>query len=292
MDTVILSIFNIESFISIMTILVIITSLVIFISKRAGSSFGIINKLINFIFSSKGFHSEKINSIWQEREDIERFNALFNTRALSVNNIFAFDEWIKKYSIDLKKVAGLGGGFDIKKNKIKKSPWYVISFIGGISLFLFSITCFSFMLTISNAALIKMNKFDDVGWFWINNERAYAAQNPFMEGLEWKITKDSCEKKSNEDVKLPREFIDSICESFSEKETLDFIAELISTQNKMLIPTIMLAAFTVYIFSEANKAVLANIAREMVLNSIVAYRRNRNSKYIEKTFDAEKRKVE
>ncbi|MFQ2131564.1 DUF6216 family protein [Aeromonas hydrophila] len=291
MDAMISSIFNIESFISIMTITVIITLLVLFVSKRAGSSFGIINKLVNFIFSSKGFHSDKINRIWQEREDIERFNALFNTRALSVDNIISFDGWIKKYSIDLKKIAGLGGGFDIKRNKIKKSPWYVILIIGGLSLFFFSITCFSFMLTISNAALIKMNNFDDVGWFWINSERAYAAQSPFKEGVEWKITKDSCEKKSNEDIKLPREFIDSICESFFEKESLDFIAELISAQNKMLVPTVMLAAFTVYIFSEVNKVILANVAREMVLNSIIAYRRNRISKYIGKALDGDKRKV-
>lgn len=284
MDSMILSIFNVESFISIISVAVIIALIVFYISKRAGSSFGIINKLINIIFSSKEFHSDRINDIWHEREDIERFNALFNTRAANFNHIIAFDKWIKKYDLDLKSITNLGLFFDIKRKKIKKSPWYVISVFVGLTLFFFSISSFSFILTVSSSALIKLNKFDDVGWLWINSERAYAAQNPFKEGYEWRITKDSCKRDNNADVKLPKDFVDTICASFVEKEALDFFAELISNQNKMLFPTIMLVAFTIYIFSASNQAVLANLAREVVRNNIVAYRRNRKTKYIESVF--------
>lgn len=274
MESIISLIFNVESFISIATILIVLVSLIIFISNRAGSSFGIINRLINVVFSSKEFHSKKINDIWQEREDIERFNALFNTRAIDVNQIIYFYEWLKKYRLDLKVISNIGFCFDIKRVKVIRVPWYIISLYGAGALFFIFVTLFSFMLTVSNAALIKKNKYDGVGWFWINSEQAMPFKNPFKEGYNWKITKESCNENLNYG-NLPKEFVSEICYSFKDKQFLDFIADLISQQNKMLIPTLFLAGVAAFILSGMKKYILANAARQMIHRHIVSFRRNR-----------------
>ncbi|MGV2842348.1 DUF6216 family protein [Aeromonas hydrophila] len=274
MDSMISSIFNVESFISIATLLIIVALLMFYISNRAGSSFGIINKLINVLFSSKGFHSEKINYIWQEREDIERFNALFNTRAIDINQIISFDEWVKKYRLDLKAITRIGSFFEIKRKKIKRVPWYLISAFGAGTIFFFFVALFSFMLTVSNAALIKINKYEDVGWFWINSEQATSFKKPFEEGYKWKITKESCTEEPSY-KNLPKEFVNELCYTFKDKQSLEFIAELISQQNKMLTPTIILVGVAIFLFSGTNKSISANTAREMIHRNIVTYRRNR-----------------
>nr|WP_027311662.1 DUF6216 family protein [Balneatrix alpica] len=80
---------------------VIFTALAaIWFRLRAGTSYGLLNRLYAIVIGGKEFHDSSVAEYWNERKDVERFNALFNTRAKSLKDIQRFRLWIERHDLD------------------------------------------------------------------------------------------------------------------------------------------------------------------------------------------------
>lgn len=96
---------------------------VIWFRLRAGTSYGLLNRLYAIVLGGKEFHDNAVTEFWNERKDIERFNALFNTRAKSLQEVNLFIKWIEKNDLDLRKLTKLNDLFDMEKREVKKGSY-------------------------------------------------------------------------------------------------------------------------------------------------------------------------
>ncbi|HZG12288.1 MAG TPA: DUF6216 family protein [Kurthia gibsonii] len=265
------SIVNIESFISIVTVIIFLGCICFYIHRRSGSSFSLINKLMNFLYTGKSFNSKEIGDIWHEREDIERFNAIFSTRAENKRQIIDFYKWVNKLDLNFKMLTNLGGNLDLKRRKITKVCWFEIALTGLLTSVMAVASLFILIISINNAALIKLNDQEDVGWFWINGKVAYSFQAPFeSESTKWKVYKRSCEKGiKNEDI--PESFNKMLCESFSSEESMLYINDIIESQKILKYHAFLIMFFALYMYSTTNRSWRTKQVRKMVYARTVAY---------------------
>lgn len=264
------SIINIESFISIITILILMLCVCVYIHNRAGSSFSLINKVVSILYSGKNFHSKEINKIWKEREDVERFNVTFSTRAENHQQITEFYEWVEKLKLNFKMLTCLGRNLDMRRRKIKKVRWLEIAVTGLLAPLMALCSLFILAISFSNSSLIKMKSDkDDIGWFWINSNAAYSFKAPYESETKWRIYKKSCEKGlGNSDV--PESFNKMICESFDSDERMLFINDLMDSQRSIKFHSLVIMLFAFYMFACTNESLRAKSARKMVFLRTVA----------------------
>ncbi|WP_323919097.1 DUF6216 family protein [Aeromonas caviae] len=264
------SIINIESFISIITILILILCVCVYIHKRAGSSFSLINKVVSILYSGKNFNSNEINKIWEEREDVERFNATFNTRAENHQQIVDFYEWVNKLKLNFKMLTSLGRNLDMRRRKITKVRWFEIAVTGSLAPVMAFCSLFILAISFNNAALIQMKNHKDVGWFWINSNVAYSFQAPYEGETKWKIYKKSCEK-GIKNTDIPEEFNKMICESFQNEERVLQINDLIESQHNLKFHALVIMLFAFYMYACTNESLRAKRARKMVYSRLIEY---------------------
>lgn len=264
------SIVNIESFISIITVFVLVGCLCIYIHKRAGSSFSLINKVVNFLYSGKPFHSRRIERIWREREDVERFNTIFSTRAENVKQIDEFYTWVNKFQLNFKMLTNLGGNLDMKNRKITKVSWWVILPTGLLTPVMAVFSLFILAVSFNNSALIRLNDHKDAGWFWINDHVAYSFQTLFEATAKWKIYKKSCGKgEANKEVSGA--FTKVLCESFNSEESVLYINDLIESQKTLKYHSFFIMLFTMYMYAFVSESLRAKKARKMVYIRMLSY---------------------
>lgn len=118
----------------------------------------------------KTFHDSKINAYFNERNDVERFNVLFNVGARNKEEIKSLINWTKKKNIDIRHVTAAKGWFEISTLKAIKPL-----FIANVGVFF---SCVLTMLLLSNfmllalkpSALVRLG--DDKSWVWINDHIA------------------------------------------------------------------------------------------------------------------------
>lgn len=271
------SLFNVESLVSIGTLIIFVVCICIYMHKRAGSSFSLINKVVNFLYSGKNFHSKSINKIWHEREDVERFNATFGTRAENKSQIDAFYNWVSKIELDFKALTNLGGSLDMKRRKIAKVCWVEIAFTGLLTPIMAIFSLFILVISINNFALVKRYDYNDVGWFWINGNEAYSFQAPYEgESTKWKVYKRSCDKgiKINE---IPESFNKMLCNSFNSEESMLYINELIESQKFLKYHAFLIMFFALYMYSLTKQSLRTQKARKMVYVRTVAYIRSKGA---------------
>ncbi|MFH7098669.1 DUF6216 family protein, partial [Klebsiella pneumoniae] len=96
MESLISSIWNFDGLINSALIFVTCGLLGVFIWKRAGSAYSLLNRLWEFCLGGKTFHDGKINAYFNERNDVERFNVLFNVGAKNKEEIKSLINWTKK----------------------------------------------------------------------------------------------------------------------------------------------------------------------------------------------------
>ncbi|MFQ2290595.1 DUF6216 family protein [Aeromonas enteropelogenes] len=265
------SIVNIESFVSIVTVLIFLGCICFYIHRRSGSSFSLINKIVNFLYSGKKFHSEEIEIICKEREDVERFNAIFSTRAENKKQIIELYAWVNKFGLNFKMLTNLGGNLDMKRRKITKIGWFEIAFSGLLTPVMAILSLFILAISINNSALIKLNDDKDVGWFWINDKVAYSFQAPYeSDSTKWKVYKKSCEK-GVKNKSIPESFNNMLCESFDSEESLLYINDLIESQKMLKYHAFLIMFFALYMYSLTNQSLRAKKARKMVYARTVTY---------------------
>lgn len=265
------SIINIESFISILTFIFFVGCICFYIRRRSGSSFSLVNKVVSFLYSKQDFHSKTVNKIWHEREDVERFNAIFSTRAENINQINGFYLWVNKLQLDFKMLTALGGSLNMRRRKIAKMSWLEISFTGVLTPVMALASLFILLISLNNFALVKLDNYKDVGWFWINNDTAYSFQAPYEDdSTKWKVYKKSCENGVRNE-RIPEAFNNMLCESFNSEESLIHINNLIESQKILKYHAFLIMFFAFYMYSLTNQSLMTKKARKMVYARTVTY---------------------
>lgn len=267
------SIINIESFISILTFIFFVGCICFYISKRSGSSFSFVNKVVSFLYSKQDFHSKTVNKIWHEREDVERFNAIFSTRAENINQINEFYLWVSKLQFDFKMLTTLGGSLNMRRRKIVKMSWFEISFTGLLTPVMAFASFFILLISLNNYALIKLDNYKDIGWFWINGDSAYSLQAPYEDkSTRWKVYKTSC-NKGEKNERISEAFNKMLCESFNSEESLTYINNLIESQKTLKYHAFLIMLFAFYMYSLTKQSLMTKKARQMVYARTVSYLR-------------------
>lgn len=122
--------FSLGSPVAFLLMLLAVLLLAFYFHRRAGSSYGILNRVYALLMGGGDFYNEEIGRFWKERRDIERFNALFNVGAKSIGEIFEFKSWVEKFDIDVRLVTSLRKRIDLERMQVVKVKcWQPPAFI-------------------------------------------------------------------------------------------------------------------------------------------------------------------
>ncbi|WP_409525843.1 DUF6216 family protein [Nitrincola sp. MINF-07-Sa-05] len=239
---------------------------VIWFRLRAGTSYGLINRLYAIVIGGKEFHDNSVTEFWNERKDVERFNALFNTRAKSLKEVNLFIKWINRNDLDLRRLAKLNDLFDMEEREVKKGSYRLATiFFSVVGFVLVLLSIYLMELARKDAALIKFN--DETQWMWLSHDAAYStAYNPFRDrAQDWRLTAETCSQTPLDkesfaaQAKLKPENITNICESFTNAKDIQRIDEIINNQKSFVWLALAFLPLFLYCF---NSALRLNSARQ------------------------------
>ncbi|MFM5728674.1 DUF6216 family protein [Aeromonas hydrophila] len=254
--------------------LTVIIVLYLFFRLRAGSSYGFLNRLYAVLIGGSGFHHEIAEKFWRDQKDVERFNALFNTKAKSLKDIQTFIAWIEKHELELRKFTSLKKWFDLEKRKVKRlKKWQLVT------PFIFTILAYFLAIPIStiastDAALLKFN--DEEQWMWLGHTEARSfSLNPFRDrNNDWRINKSICSNKDHDmtnllqKTQLQQKNINITCKSFSNSEDAKRISQIIGDQKIFWFFAVFLWVYTLLSFMETLRRADTNHVRAYLLNKL------------------------
>ncbi len=249
-----------------------------FFHLRAGSSFSVIGKIYAIMIGRSEFHNKDIDGFWKERQDVERFNALFNVGAKSVDEVVGFKDWVKKYNLDVRAFTNLKGRINFERMCVRRTEcWAVAALLALASAFL-TVALLLFTIALSNSALLKFHSEEQ--WIWLSYEEAYNNKiGSLLFGRnEWLITASECEEDA-ESVRekmissgLRRETVDILCASFVNEEDAVKLEEIIKSQRFLLIPAIGALLVMLLPYFELLRMMKATNARRHIYRKYLSYR--------------------
>lgn len=224
---------------------------------RTGTSYGLLNRLYTIFIGRANFYHDPVIKFWHERKDVERFNALFNMKAKSLNEILLFIDWIEKHDLDLEKFTRLRGWFNFKKRKIEKiKSWQIATLC--VSAFIAYFALFPTIVVASaDAALITFK--NEEKWFFLDHTQARSFNiNPLRTKTnDWQISKVDCSspnfdtEKTAKKTQLLEKNITIICESFNNLEDAQWIVNTINSQKFFWFFVVFLLLCLFYCFVQA-----------------------------------------
>lgn len=223
-----------------------------FFHYRAGTSYGFVSRLYALLAGRSEYQDDTLAEFWRRNKELERFNAIFNFKAKSLEDAHKLIKWFNEYDLDHKKFARLKGWFDIEKLEIKKATrtQAVAFMLLGIALALVSVA--SLDLGTRNAALIKFK--DESPWIWLGHDQAY--NSPYNLNKNWRLTAENCSQKTfnaesaAQVTQLKPETIANICASFTNEADAKRIGEIINGQRIFLVFAIPFIVFAVASITE------------------------------------------
>jgi len=268
-----------EKFTPILPILFIV-AIALYFRGRSGSSYGIKNRLYTLLSGNKGFYNKSLSTRWNEQQDIERFNALFNLNAKSTSDIIAFDDWIKKYSLDIRRFSQIKGWFNTNKLQIRKANSWYITLVTSTVLFLFVLSLSITGLGISNSALLQFKK---EGWIWLNSTVAQPFyRNPFKsQERKWSISSADCAEKEFNIKKIAVELhieqgtLQTICNSFNDDEDKKYLSSVLKSQKQLLWFAAILCLWTTFQLFYLLKLKRVKETKDYLNNCISNYEKER-----------------
>ncbi len=205
---------------------------------RAGSSYSMMSRVWGILIGSKGFKNSEISELMQEREDIDKFNFIFNVKATSMEQIKRLQKRVKKQNLDIKLISRSKGHFYINTCKLKVPKQEQIFGTLLLSVVLFFCTLPILQVAIKPAAMFEFN--DSSTWFWVNNQYAekYIPPIPIVSSffVRWRFDKNTCTSKNfsveelSATTNLTNKEISAICEIFKGGETPYVIEKAIKGQ--------------------------------------------------------------
>jgi len=249
MENLVQNIIKFDTLISAIAAIIILLAISYIFYSRSGSTYSLYYRLWSLFVGDKKFYDENLETYMQERKDLDKFNAVFNTEAKTKTDLLRFHTRITKHGIDIKKISESKGNFDFYKLKMGKPSlsFSFITFLFSVGVFLFSLVIVA--LGVSDKAMLKFH--DEEPWVLINHEMAKPAFS------KYKITPETC-KKDNYDVnkinrltKLSPNTIEVICHSFDSKDDAKTIDKYIAGQKGLpwIAVLLLFVAFRIFIFS-------------------------------------------
>lgn len=206
---------------------------------RAGSSYSMMSRLWGLVIGENGFKNNELSELMQEREDIDKFNFIFNVKATNMEQIKRLQKRVKKQNLDMKLISRSKGHFYINTCKLKVPKQKQIFGTLLLSTALFFCTLPILQVAIRPAAMFEFN--DSSTWFWINNQYAekYIPPIPIISSFfeYWRFDNDTCISKTfsleklSAATKLTNKEIEAICEVFKDGKTPYVIEKAIKGQN-------------------------------------------------------------
>nr|WP_278991832.1 DUF6216 family protein [Plesiomonas shigelloides] len=226
---------------------------------RAGTSYGFVSRLYALLAGRSEYQDDTLAEFWRRNKELERFNAIFNFKAKSLEDAHKLIKWFDEYDLDHKKFARLKVWFDIEKLEIKKATrTQAVSFMFlGIAFALASVP--SLDLGIRNAALIKFK--DKSQWIWLDHDRANNA--PYSLSKDRLLTAQNCTQKTfiaesaANETQLKTETIANICDSFTNISDAARIDEIIKGQIIFLVFALPFIVFAIASFTELFRRLTA-----------------------------------
>jgi len=237
--------------------LIAITIGAIYFHRRSGTSYGLMNRLYNHLIGKSDFNDKSILEFWNQRKDVERFNALFHLRAKSTIDIKRFQLWLEVHDIDLSKLNNLKTWFDFERRKIMKISKLQAFLYPTLAVIFYFATIAALQIGLPNSALVKLA--GEKKWIWLNHKEATNSDfNPFRERSDdWRINKPICDGSnlnSSPPLKstgLTAKSIEVICTSFDEENNRKFIDTNIQQQKIFLLFAAITASVSVYFYMTA-----------------------------------------
>ena len=231
MESLLQSIIKFDTPISAFIALLIILAICYLFYSRSGSTYSLYYRLWSILVGEKSFHHPTLETYMQERKDLDKYNAIFNTEIKTTSDLLSFQEWVNHYDIEIKKISESKGYFDFKRLKLLK-PYYSVTFISFIlSVFLFLFGMAIGVLGVIDKAMVSFK--DDESWVFINHNVA----KPFSK--KYSITPETCTFENYQPEKISRltglsfNTIQVICNIFNNKEDLKAIDRIIAEQQKL-----------------------------------------------------------
>lgn len=270
--------FSLGSPVAFLSMLLAVLSLAFYFHRRAGSSYGVLNRVYALLMGGGEFYNEEISGFWKERRDIERFNALFNVGAKSIGEVVGFKAWVEKFGIDVRLVTSLRKRIDLERMKVVKVKWWEPPFFMSILLSVLIVFMFFLSIAASSSALLKFK--GDGQWLWLGHEKAYStALNDLVSGGEkWVISKSECDKVEGDyedlifDSGPNEEVVNVICNSFFDEEEIAEVDEIIKEQKIFFAPAIGSFLLMLIPFLELMATSKAVIARRHILHKYISYK--------------------
>lgn len=214
-------------------LLFILISLVIigsirFIKNKAKSGFSISDRFFRFW---TGHNIESNNDLLSDIKEVEKFNYCYNVNTISKRQKYNFESWVRKYELDFKVISKLKFCFSIEYLKVKK-----IHVLIPLSIF-FLLIIIAFIFSTSTTIAVKpagLIKFDDTGWFWFNSHEAVEYNFIKNDAKDWHITTEQCDK-GEFPVRLSKDSVGLICDTFNDKVSIDYINNLIKNKDGFLV---------------------------------------------------------
>jgi hypothetical protein len=257
-------------------LLLFLASYLFYFKCKARSGFSVANRILVLCMGSR----KKNRSFFDDVMEIERFNFLYNTNALSISQIEKFESWIKKYELDFRVIPKLRKCFDIEKLKIKKFKSLTCVTLSVFSALLFLAVLGLSVVAIKPSALIKItNEDSNIGWFWLNRHEAMEYNFWAHQENAWVITPKTCEIMEKPFREFNEKAYDMICESFKNKSSEKYISTVVKQQRWGFgFFSIFFLLITIAVLRDVLSLLMAVDARMMLLRKIKKWRKQRDYK--------------
>lgn len=217
--------------------------------NRTGSGHGLLARLYAIILGGNKFHDLDLERFWQARQDVDRFNALFNIGAKNLSEVKKFYRWINLYSLDVNIVSNIAGYIDFDSMKIVKIKKRKFSLFFFLMIACLALAFVSLRAGFSSYAIVKMKDGDQ--WFGLNSKAAISKSfSPLSFGeTEWIITPDLCKTENIMNTKsvlasgIDEDGVSFICSSFNSEEVIRDLNKIKEEQKLLLLPSLFFFFF-------------------------------------------------
>ncbi|WP_305856426.1 DUF6216 family protein [Balneatrix alpica] len=257
--------------------------LFLFFRWRMGSSYGVTNRLYALLIGGADFNQPSLLQFWQERQDIERFNALFNFRARNLAQIQAFTHWVAQYDLCLHQLARLHSWFDFDTRKIAKPTWHKV--LPGLLILVCSygllIACL--VTVFADSALVKLKGEERL--LWLNHQEAMSfSYHPLRsKGSDWVLERGQCTAADFDANTLAATLaiqpatLNSLCQFFASETAHEQLGQLLAQQQSLVWLALLLLLPLWLSLRFLQGAILAWRSRGQLLAGIRAYRHQRQA---------------
>ncbi|MEG3135666.1 DUF6216 family protein [Rouxiella sp. T17] len=253
------------------TTIIIVSFLAFYFYKRSGSSYSIINRIWSIFFSHKEFHNHSLKTNLLDRLDIDKYNALFNVKAINIKQIHAFNDWLEKYNINVKLISKIKGWFDIQELQTISPNNKETAFLFASILPVLLVGVFSLAIGTSDQAIVKTDS-DNV-WIAISPKHIKPLFSHEV------ITPSLCDKPNldysyyQKNTGLTPASLKILCNSFTDSEDQSSIARIIHSQRPLIIFGLIFITFSLKIYRAIMRRINVSTAEKHIKESYEIYQR-------------------